>query len=330
MSRSDMLDRRGLLLAGGAAMLAPALGPGLVGTSRAASPPAAAATRAWYRFPIGAFEATIVSDGPLILGPAAEAFPAAPPERIDELLAGEFLPLDRMPLEQNALIVDTGSQLVLFDTGMGTTELFGPTSGKLLAVIEAAGFAREDFDAVVVTHAHCDHVWGVMADDGSPNFPNAQIYISEADFDFWTDEAKLGRDDWISLFVEGARRNLIPNRDRLVFVADGQEFLPGIQAVATPGHTVGHMSFLITSNGTTMMNIGDVIHHHVLLFNHPRWEFAYDTDPEASGEQRVRILEMAATDRIPLIGYHFPFPGIGNVARAGDAWRYVPVPMSFI
>ena len=215
---------------------------------------------------------------------------------------------------------------MLFDTGMGTSQMFGPTPGKMMANLKAAGIDPKDIDAVVATHAHCDHVWGIMGDDGKPNFPNAQIYISQADFDYWTDEAKLGLKDpaFMKAFVEGARKNLLPVRDRIVFVKDGQEFLPGIQAISAPGHTVGHMVYMVTSDGKSLAAIGDLTHHQVLLVEKPRIEFAFDTDPKQSANSRVRILDMLAAQRIPLIAYHFPWPGVGTSPSRATASSSMP------
>jgi glyoxylase-like metal-dependent hydrolase (beta-lactamase superfamily II) len=235
-------------------------------------------------------------------------------------------------LEQNILVLNTGDKLVLFDTGMGSSQMFGPTPGKMLANLKAAGIDPKDIDAVVATHAHCDHVWGIMGDDGKPNFPNAQVYISQADFDFWTDEAKMKLKDpsYMQPFVEGARKNLLPIRDRLVFVKDGQEFLPGIQAVSAPGHTVGHTVYIITSDGKSLAAIGDLTHHQVILLEKPLIEFAYDTDPKQSAKTRVRVLDMLATSRTPLIAYHFPWPGIGYVAKQGEGFRFYPEPLQMV
>lgn len=331
MTANGMSRRQTLL--GTAAMTAAATLSALpVPKAVGKAPPAKEQAPYFYRFTHGKMQATVVSDGILPLGDPSASFLGASKEEIGKMLAANFLSPTNVVLEQNVLILNTGDKLVLFDTGMGSSQMFGPTPGKLLANLKAAGIDPKDIDAVVATHAHCDHVWGIMADDGTRNFPNAQIYISQADFDFWTDEKKLAMKDpsYMQPFVEGARKNLLPNRDRTVFFKDGQEFLPGIQAMAAPGHTVGHTVFMITSDGKSLAAIGDLTHHQVILLEKPRIEFAYDTDSKQSANTRVRILDMLATNRIPLIAYHFPWPGVGHVAKSGDGFRYFATPLQMV
>lgn len=286
----------------------------------------------FYRFNHGKMQATVVSDGPLPLGDPAGAFLGATKDEIGKMLTDNFLSPTNAVLEQNALVLNTGDTLLLVDTGMGTSTMFGPTTGKLLGSLKAAGIDPKDIDGILATHAHCDHVWGIMGDDGKPNFPNAQIYISQADFDFWTDEKKLEMKDpaYMRPFVEGARKNLLPVRDRIVFFKDGQEFLPGIQAMSAPGHTIGHTIFMITSDGKTLAAIGDLTHHHILLVERPRIEFAYDTDSKQSANTRVRVLDLLAAQKLPLIAYHFPWPGVGHVSKQGDGFRYHATAMQMV
>ena len=149
----------------------------------------------FYRFNHGKMQMTVVSDGILPLGEPSGSFLGSSKEEIGKMLTDNFLSTTNVVLEQNVLVVNTGDKLVLIDTGMGTSQMFGPTPGKLLASLKAAGIDPKDIDAILATHAHCDHVWGIMADDGSRHFPNAQIYMSQADFDFWTDEKKLALKD---------------------------------------------------------------------------------------------------------------------------------------
>ena len=313
------LRRRGLLT--GAVALG-ALGFG--GLVQAKAPLLGTQAPYWYRFRIGAFEATIVSDGQLPLGSPTAAFLGVTKAEIDTMLSANFLPSDNAVLEQNVLVVNTGERVIVFDTGMGKSEMFGKKTGRLMANLRAAGIDPASVDAVVATHAHVDHIGGI-AEDGKALFPNAQVYIAQADLEFWTDEGKLGGP--MKAFVEMARSNLLPVRDRIVFYKDGQEFLPGIVAMAAHGHTVGHTMFVITSGGQSLTYVGDLTHHQVLLLEKPLTEFAYDTDPKAAAQTRVRYLNSFAANRTTVLAYHFPFPGIGNIAKAGDGFRYFPRPM---
>jgi len=280
----------------------------------------------FYRFKLGSMDATVISDGSLPLGPPGDAFLGLSKEEIARQLTDNFLPPDNVVLEQNILVLNTGSKVVLFDTGMGNVKLFGPTTGQLMKTLAQAGIPASAVDAVVMTHAHIDHCGGIMSASGARNFPNATLYIAQADYDYWTDPAKVSAPA-LKTFLDQARRNLVPNRDRIKFVKDGEEFIPGIHAIFAPGHTVGHTVFMIDSAGKQMCFIGDLTHHQYLLMEKPLTEFAYDTDPKQSAQSRVKMLTMLAANRIPLLAYHFPWPGIGHVAKMGDGFRFVPSPM---
>jgi glyoxylase-like metal-dependent hydrolase (beta-lactamase superfamily II) len=314
------VSRRDLLIAGSAAGVLGALGS--VSPALAKAPKLNTQAPSFYRFQIGDFEATIASDGPLPLGDPHKNFTGLADAEMDEQLTGNFLPLANAVLEQNVLVVNTGDKLIVFDTGMGGLKLFGPTTGRLLASLKAAGIDPKDVDAVVMTHAHVDHCGGCMAGDGSRHFPNAEYYITQADYDFWTDETKVPSQ--FKVFLDTARKNLQPNKDRLHFIKDGEEILPGVHAIYAPGHTVGHTVFMINSGKESLCYIGDLAHHPVLLLEKPLTEFMYDTDPKQSAKTRVRVLTMLAENRTRLLAYHFAWPGIGHVAKQGDGFRYYP------
>jgi len=283
-----------------------------------------------YRFKLGAFECTVVSDGPLKLGTfTAELFRGISQERIDQIVAANFLDKNDFTVDQNALVVNTGSKLVLIDTGMGFRKIYGPRTGYLLANLRGAGIDPASIDMVALSHAHPDHVWGLVGEDGKPNFPNAQIHITETDLEYWTDEAKLSVPA-LGHYIGPIRDALLPWRDRLAFLKDGQEFIPGIQALSTPGHTVGHTSFVINSRDSAIVYTGDLAHQPLLQMENPRAEFARDTDPKQGVSSRLRVFDMAASRKIPILAYHFPWPGVGHVAKSGDVYRYVPIQMQTV
>jgi glyoxylase-like metal-dependent hydrolase (beta-lactamase superfamily II) len=300
----------------------------LGGTALAKAPKLNTQTPYWHRMTLGEAEITVVSDGTLPLGPPKGTFVGVPDDEVKKMLTDNFLSAENVVLEQNSPIVNTGDKLILFDTGMGTSKMFGATTGRQQKSMAEAGIKPGDIDAVVLSHAHIDHIGGIVGDDGKPLFPNAQYYIAESDFDYWTDEGKMGSP--LKDFVVHARTNLLPVRDRLVYFKDGQEFLPGVQALAAPGHTVGHHIFMVTSEGKSFAFLGDLSHHSVLLLEKPRMEFSYDTDPKQAAATRVKMLDMLAANKTPVMSYHFAWPGYGHVAKAGEGFHYYPEPMVMV
>jgi len=249
-------------------------------------------------------------------------FIGVPDDEVKKMLSDNFLSPDNVVLEQNSPIVNTGDKLILFDTGMGTAKNFGPTTGRSQKSMKEAGIKPEDIDAVVFSHAHIDHIGGVVDESGKVLFPNAQFYIAQSDLEFWTDESKAGGP--MKDFIVHARKNLMPVRDRIVFFKDGQEFLPGVQAIAAPGHTVGHTIFMVTSNGKSFAYLGDLTHHPILLLEKPRMQFSYDTDPAQAAETRVKLLDMIAANKTPVLAYHYAWPGVGHIAKTAEGFHYYP------
>ncbi len=201
--------------------------------AQAKAPKLGPAPQHFYRFTVGDAEVTVVSDGGLDLGNPKGTFTGVSDEEMSKMLTDNFLNPADILLEQNSPIVNMGDKLVLFDTGMGTSKMFGNTTGRQQKSMKEAGIKAEDIDAVVFSHGHIDHIGGVVGEDGKSLFPNAQFYIAESDFIYWMDYDKAGPK--MKDFVDHARKNLTPVRDRLVFYKDDQEFLPGIDRAGGAG-----------------------------------------------------------------------------------------------
>ncbi|MGW4487826.1 MBL fold metallo-hydrolase [Amycolatopsis sp. NPDC004368] len=285
----------------------------------------------WTRFALGDFVCTVVSDGVLEMGPARDNFPNADPAEVDRLLTDYHLDPDNVVLNQNLLLVDNGEQLILFDSGVGVDpELgratFGSQTGLTVHNLALAGIKPADIDIVAITHAHPDHVWGLVDADGELVYPNAKVAVSPEDFEFWTDLDKVATapSRHAADHFTGGAKNLLPYRDRLIDASDGVTIAPGVKVIATHGHSPGHVVYQIESGGETLICWGDLCHHQVLLLKRPEWSFQFDHDKPAATAQRVRIYDYVERNRHQVFAYHFPFPGRGHLRRVGDEYEWVP------
>ena len=277
----------------------------------------------YYRFNIGDFKCASLSDGTLSL-PTQFLGRNVPPEKLKELLQQYYLPTDTNTSQTNLTLIDTGDKLVLFDVGSGPN--FQDSAGKLPDLLEAINIAPEDIDAVVITHGHPDHVWGLIDEfEEAPRFANAQYYINAVEYDFWNSDDILTKlPAQLHSFALGAQRNLKPITERMTFIKPGEEFITGIQALGTSGHTPGHMSFVVTSNNETLLVTGDALTHFIVSLQQPQWQPVTDMDGDQAVINRQKLADMAATERLRVIGYHFPFPGVGNIGRQQGSYRWIP------
>jgi glyoxylase-like metal-dependent hydrolase (beta-lactamase superfamily II) len=215
-------------------------------------------------------------------------------------------------------LLETAGKKVLFDNGLGSEKIYGPDSGRLLDSLREAGVEPSEIDAMVLTHAHSDHCWGTMGDDGTPNFPNATLYLSREELDFWTSAASESR---MTRTIAGVRKHILPLRDRIQLIRDEEEFLPGVHALATPGHTPGHLAFLFDGGWCLT---GDVAFHDPLSYTYPEAESVYDTDRHLGVQTRQGLLDRLVADRLSIVGYHHPWPGLGRLEQTGGAFRFIP------
>lgn len=230
--------------------------------------------------------------------------------RFAEVSAKAFLPTDKAQFFFTPTVVHTGDQVVLFDTG---TDAAGIT-----AALDAAGYAPRDIDVVVITHMHGDHIGG-LADGGTLTFPNARYVTGQREANAWRKKQD-----------ENFLTKVRPLAEKTTFIKDGDQVVPGITGMAAFGHTPGHMVFMLESRRQQMLIAADTANHYIWSLAYPEWEVKFDQDKTAAAETRKTIFGMLAADRIPFIGYHMPFPGIGFVDRSGGRFEYVPASYQFM
>ena len=288
----------------------------------AAAPQVRTQAPGFYRAMLGDFEITALSDGTVDLDVAKLL--AEPAAKTDAAMSRAFV---HGPLETsvNAYLVNTGTKLVLVDAGAGT--LFGPTLGKLVASLKAAGYAPEQVDDIFVTHMHPDHVGGLSA-DGQRVFPNATLHADRRESDFWLTQARLDKaPDAMKGFFQGAMASVNPYvaaGKYEPFDADGEP-VPGIRTIASHGHTAGHTSYLVESKGQQLLVIGDLIHVASVQFADPGVTIAFDSDAKAAAAARAALFGVAAKDGALVGAAHLQFPGLGHLRAAGKSWQWVPV-----
>ncbi|MEW6719192.1 MAG: MBL fold metallo-hydrolase, partial [Thermodesulfobacteriota bacterium] len=310
-----------------------------IGTTQAAAASAAPSLKGehgggYYRFSVGGIEAVVISDGGIEFQPVQPTWaPEAGKEEVEATLRSAFLPTDRLNLEVNVLLLKAGGETILVDTGAG--KLFGPALGKLRGRMGAAGVNPEQVTGIVLSHAHGDHYGGLLDDAGKPVYPNATYFASKAEIDYWTgqnpDVSKLRLPkEQIDQFLANARKHLGAIKEKLTPVEPGKKIVEGVEVVEAYGHTPGHIALLITSGNEALLNAADTAHHYVLMFAHPEWTATFDSDPQQAAKTRRRILDRAAADRIRVLGYHLPYPGLGHVkATKKGAFKWVPEPWSW-
>lgn len=297
------LTRRQTLLSGAALPFAAVAAP----TSAAAqgmsmTPPNAQK----HSFMLGDFEVSTLLAGTRTVEDPHTIFGLnVSPDEFAEVSRQNFIPADKAQFFFTPTVVDTGSELVLFDTGLN-----GP---GIASALEATGYATDDIGVVVLTHMHGDHIGGLTGEDGTPTFANARYVTGQAEFDYW---AAAGND--------GFEAKVRPLAERFTFIGDGGEVASGITGMAAFGHTPGHMVYMLDSADKQVLLMADLANHYVWSVAYPDWEVRFDMDKGTAAQSRRRVLGMAAAERMPVIGYHMPFPAMGFVDTRGDGFHYVP------
>jgi len=300
-----MLTRRTALMSGAAAPLA--LAAAGAHRSAAAQDAAAPVMPRARGFRLGDLEVTTLLSGSVpreepqsIFGMNVSA------EEFAAVSAENFIGTDAAQFFFTPTVVNTGSEVILFDTGLNAASMVEP--------LAQAGYAPGDVTHVVITHMHGDHIGGMTTEAGDKTYANAALVTGRAEFDHWA-----GAEN------EGFEGRIRPFAEEFAFVEDGAQIAPGVTAMAAFGHTPGHMTWMLESGGQQLALVADLANHYVWSLGYPDWEVRFDMDKAAAAASRRRVLGMLAADRVPMIGYHMPFPAAGFVETRGDGFRYVPV-----
>ncbi len=284
--------------------------------THAQSPPAV------HKLKLGDAEIVIVSDGAMDV-PAAFVLPGQDKGTIEKTFATVGQTFSGFRSEVNIAIVRIGKETILIDAGAGPD--FMPTLGKAHERMEAAGLNPEAITKVLLTHAHPDHLWGVIDPLGGDTlFEKADHLMTAAEFDHWMNPDVHTRvPEAFQGIAQGTHRRLKTIASRIKTVAPGAEIAPGVEIVDTAGHTPGHVSVLVRSGGQQLLIGSDVLVQSVISFAEPDWHWGPDMDAAKAAAARRRILDRLAAERAQLLGYHFPWPGLGRVEKAGTAYRLV-------
>ncbi len=315
-----MLNRRLTLLATAGLLATPALlRTGPVAAQAAPSPQAPG----FYRFRVGGFTVTTVHDG-FFRRPVEGFVRNAPLAEVQAVLAESFLPGDQLRIPFTITFVQRGDTLVVFDAGNGVTPATA-TNGKMIGNMAAAGIDPARVTHVVQSHFHGDHVNGLLNAEGGRAFPNAEVIVPAPEWAWWSDETNSTRspEGQRGNFANAARR-FAPYRDRIRQIQPGAEVLPGITSIAAHGHTPGHTLYRVADGNEQFIFLADLTNRPEIMAPRPDWQIVFDFDGEAAAQGRRRVLDMVATDRVRVTGYHYPFPATGFIARQGSGFRFVP------
>jgi glyoxylase-like metal-dependent hydrolase (beta-lactamase superfamily II) len=319
------ISRRNLLAGAAAASVVP-----LDTSAQAATPPANKQTAGWYRYKIGTIEITVATDGVARFKMAEDHVMNIKLDAVNAALAEVFMEKDMMTTPYNPIAVNTGSKLAVIDTGTGEAgfKRSKGVGGQFINNLAAAGIDRAAVDTLIISHYHGDHINGLLMEDNSLTYPNAEILVPAPEHAYWMDDGEMGR-------ASNARVQTNFKNIRRVFNAEvmkrvrtyewDKEVITGVIAKGTPGHTPGHTSFVIASGSESVYVQSDVTHVPFLFVRHPDWHAFYDQDGPMAEATRRKVYDMLVADRLRVQGFHYPFPSLAHVEKYGTGYREIPV-----
>jgi glyoxylase-like metal-dependent hydrolase (beta-lactamase superfamily II) len=299
--------------------------------ARAAAPLAEKQNASFYRYNVGTHQVTVVCDGVATVNLADNYSPNATKDQISKVLADSHLPTDKITHTFSPVVVNTGPKLVVIDTGLGLAqfEQSKGRTGQFHNNLAAANIDRNNVDTVVISHFHGDHINGLLAADNKAAFANAEIMVPAAEWKFWMDDGEMSRapagrmqglfKNTRNIFEAGLQKKVTPYEW-------GKEVAPGLLAVETIGHTPGHTSYVLSSGSGKVFIQSDVTNNPNPFASHPGWHAFFDQDADMAEKTRRRVYDMVVAEKLQLQGFHYPFPGLGNVVKDGDGYRVIPAP----
>jgi glyoxylase-like metal-dependent hydrolase (beta-lactamase superfamily II) len=301
-----------------------------VRAAQAAAPPSGKQAAGWYRYKIGTMEVTVTTDGVARFKMAEDHVINIKKDVVNAALAEVFMEKDMMTTPYNPVAINTGGKLAVIDTGTGEANYKNSNGvgGQFITNLAAAGIERTAVDTVIISHFHGDHINGLLMADGSLTYPNAEIVVPAVEQKYWMDDGEMSRAS--KGRIEGNFKNV-----RRVFNAEvmkrvktyewGKEVIPGVTAQGTPGHTIGHTSFVISSGSAAVYLQSDVTHVPFLFVRHPDWHAFYDQDGAMAEATRRKVYDMLVADKMRVQGFHYPFPSLAHVEKVGTGYREIPV-----
>lgn len=325
MTSSTTPSRR-TFLGSTAAVAVAAMAPPL----HAATPQTGKQAPAYYRYKVGSIEITVVNDGVSRMPITDDFVGNASKADVQAALDAAFQPRDFYAGPYNPIVINTGSKLALVDTGTGEAAFAASNAlnGRLLLNLAAAGINVNDIDTVILSHYHGDHINGLLKADNSAAFPNAEILVPSAEHHFWMNDGEMSRatKPRVVAGFKNVRRVMTGDILKRVRTYDpDKEVITGVTAVATPGHTPGHSSHVVSSGSKAVYVQADVTHAPFLFARHPEWHFMLDVDPVAAEATRRKVYDMLVAEKMLVQGFHYPFPAAGHVEKSGTGYREVLV-----
>lgn len=278
-----------------------------------------------FTFSVGDFECVSISDGSQLLDAETQQtfFAGSTAQELARALRQHGLPLDHLDLQSNCLLIDTGAERILIDSGGGS--VYHSVLGKVVPGLAAAGYQPGDIDTIVLTHGHLDHVCGGLDKDGAFVFPNARQVMARGEWAYWTEETDArAMGAALVADVQFTQDCLRAMRAQMQLIEPGDEIAPGVRTIATPGHTRDHISLAVTSGEGRLICVADTMDLPIHIEQttwHPEW----DEDPEQAMRSRRSLLRRAVEESALIHAFHFPFPGLGYVREEGDGWRFEPL-----